>query len=230
MQEEKMIEKEDVVYAALQKCSLFKDMTQAEIADSLSGFSHRTVDYGKQEIFALPGAPCRYADIVVSGTLVCRMMSLSGKQVEVSRLRSGSMVAPAFLFASNGAMPVSVMTDDKVTVLRMSKEVFENMLDSDSHLRMNFIRTLSDIDVFLTAKMRFLSLMTVKEKVAWLLKERAREQKNRKITLYRSRQEIADSFGIQKYSLIRSLSDLEKEGVISIEGRDITILKWEGLG
>lgn len=72
--------------------------------------------------------------------------------------------------------------------------------------------------------------MTVREKVAWLLKERAREQKSRQITLYRSRQEIADSFGIQKYSLIRTLSDFEKEGVISIQGRDINILKWEKLG
>ena len=221
---------EDVFYAALQKCPLFMDMTRDEIAASLSGFAHRMVSYGKQEIYALPGEPCRYADIVVSGTLVCRMMSLSGRQVEVSRLRAGSMVAPAFLFASNGAMPVSVMTDDRVTVLRMTKDTFAGMLDSDSRLRMNFIRMLSDLDAFLTAKMRFLSLMTVREKVAWLLKERAREQKSRQITLYRSRQEIADSFGIQKYSLIRTLSDFEKEGVISIQGRDINILKWEKLG
>ena len=221
---------EDVFYAALQKCPLFMDMTRDEIAASLSGFAHRMVSYGKQEIYALPGEPCRYADIVVSGTLVCRMMSFSGRQVEVSRLRAGSMVAAAFLFASNGAMPVSVMTDDRVTVLRMTKDTFENLLDSDSRLRMNFIRMLSDIDAFLTAKMRFLSLMTVREKVAWLLKERAREQKSRQITLYRSRQEIADSFGIQKYSLIRTLSDFEKEGVISIQGRDINILKWEKLG
>lgn len=221
---------EDVLYAALQKCPLFRNMTRDEIAASLSGFAHRMVSYGKQEIYALPGEPCRYADIVVGGTLVCRMMSLSGRQVEVSRLREGDMVAPAFLFASNGAMPVSVMTDDRVTVLRMTKDTFAGMLDNDSRLRMNFIRMLSDIDAFLTAKMRFLSLMTVREKVAWLLKERAREQKSRQITLYRSRQEIADSFGIQKYSLIRTLSDLEKEGVISIQGRDIKILKWEELG
>lgn len=221
---------EDVLYAALQKCPLFRNMTRDEIAASLSGFAHRMVSYGKQEIYALPGEPCRYADIVVGGTLVCRMMSLSGRQVEVSRLREGDMVAPAFLFASNGAMPVSVMTDNRVTVLRMTKDTFAGMLDNDIRLRMNFIRMLSDIDAFLTAKMRFLSLMTVREKVAWLLKERAREQKSRQITLYRSRQEIADSFGIQKYSLIRTLSDLEKEGVISIQGRDIKILKWEELG
>lgn len=54
---------EDVFYAAFQKCPLFMDMTRDEIAASLSGFAHRMVSYGKQEIYALPGEPlplCRH--------------------------------------------------------------------------------------------------------------------------------------------------------------------------
>ena len=35
---------------------------------------------------------------------------------------------------------------------------------------------------------------------------------------------IADSFGIQKFSLLRVLSDFEKEGAIEIDGRNIKIL------
>lgn len=72
--------------------------------------------------------------------------------------------------------------------------------------------------------MRVLSLFTVREKVAWLLLERAGEQGSNTIHLYRSRQEIADSFGIQKFSLLRVLSDLQKEGAIKVDGRQITIL------
>ena len=89
---------------------------------------------------------------------------------------------------------------------------------------MNFIRILSNIDVFLTRKMKILSLFTVREKVAYLLLERAGEQGSDEIHLERSRQEIADSFGIQKFSLLRVLSDLEKEGVIEIKGKNIKIL------
>ena len=89
---------------------------------------------------------------------------------------------------------------------------------------MNFIRILSNIDVFLTHKMKILSLFTVREKVAYLLLERAGEQGSDEIHLERSRQEIADSFGIQKFSLLRVLSDLEKEGVIEIKGKNIKIL------
>ncbi|RGK30355.1 Crp/Fnr family transcriptional regulator, partial [Prevotella sp. TF12-30] len=39
-----------------------------------------------------------------------------------------------------------------------------------------------------------------------------------------SRQEMADIFGIQKFSLLRCLSEFEEKGAIRIEGKTITIL------
>ena len=212
---------EQKVIDALTLCPLFAGMSPMEIELSLSGADYRLVEYVDHDIFALAGMPCKYADIVVSGELICRMSAMSGKQVEMSRLRKGNLVAPAFLF---GNMPVGVETGSKVTVLRMRREVFAQLLHNNWQLAENFIRVLSNINVFLTNRMRVVSLFTVREKVAWLLMERAGEQGSDTIRLYRSRQEIADSFGIQKFSLLRVLSDFQKEGAIKINGREITIL------
>ena len=152
------------------------------------------------------------------------MSSLSGKQVEVSRLREGNIVAPAFIFGKDTNMPVGVETDTDVTVLRIQKAMFRNLINTNEQVRDNFIRVLSNINAFLTHRMRILSLFTVKEKVAYLLLERAGEQGSNVIHLERSRQEIADSFGIQKFSLLRVLSDFVKAGAISINGREVIIL------
>ena len=121
-------------------------------------------------------------------------------------------------------MPVGVETGSDVTVLRMQRDTFEQLLRDNWQLTENFIRVLSNINIFLTRRMRVLSLFTVREKVAWLLLERAGEQGSNVIHLYRSRQEIADSFGIQKFSLLRVLADMQKEGAISINGKEITII------
>ena len=43
--------------------------------------------------------------------------------------------------------------------------------------------------------------------------------------LGRSRQQIADSFGIQKFSLIRCLNQLQAEGLVEVPGKDIRLLK-----
>ena len=209
---------------ALRSCPLFAGMSEIEIDLTLGNVSHQLVSLPSHEVYALAGMPCKYIDIVVTGRLVCRMAALSGKQVEVSRLHSGNMVAPAFIFSKDRSLPVSVETDGKVQLFRMRPEELKRLIDVDDVIRMNFIRILSNIDVFLTQKMKILSLFTVREKVAYLLMERAGEQGSNEVHLERSRQEIAGSFGIQKFSLLRVLSDFEKEGAIEIDGRNIKIL------
>lgn len=215
---------EQRILEALEKCPLFAGMSPTEIEITMSGVDYKLVHYDHHDIYALAGMPCRNADIIVEGVLICRMSALSGKQVEVSRLRTGNIIAPAFIFGKDNGMPVGVETDTKVTVMRISKSNFARLLRDNWQLTENFIHVLSNINVFLTKRMRVLSLFTVREKVAWLLLERAGEQGSNVIHLYRSRQEIADSFGIQKFSLLRVLSDLQKDGAIKINGREITII------
>lgn len=215
---------EPKVVEALKLCPLFAGMDAVEIEIAVSGVGSRMVEYDRHDIYALAGMLCRNADIIVSGVLICRMSSLSGKQIEVSRLKKGNIVAPAFLFGNDGKMPVGVETDTKVTILRIHKDEFARLLRDNWQIAANFIRTLSNINQFLTHRMRILSLLTVREKVAWLILERAGAEGSNVVHLLRSRQEIADSFGIQKFSLLRVLSDFQKEGAIKIDGREITIL------
>lgn len=214
----------DQMMQVLQKCPLFAGMSTLSIDLALGNISYQIINLAPRDVYTLAGMPCRFADIVLSGSLICRMVSLSGKQVEVTRLRPGNLIAPAFIFAKNNSMPVSVETDSEVILLRMTPQTLKKLIDDDADIRMNYIRSLSNIDVFLTHKMKVLSLFTVREKVAYLLLERAGEQNSNTIRLTRSRQEIADSFGIQKFSLLRVLSEFEKEGVIRVDGKTIEII------
>ena len=214
----------DQMMQVLQKCPLFAGMSTLSIDLALGNISYQIINFAPRDVYTLAGMPCRFADIVLSGSLICRMVSLSGQQVEVTRLRPGNLIAPAFIFAKNNSMPVSVETDSEVTLLRMTPQTLKKLIDDDADIRMNYIRSLSNIDVFLTHKMKVLSLFTVREKVAYLLLERAGEQNSNTIRLTRSRQEIADSFGIQKFSLLRVLSEFEKEGVIRVDGKTIEII------
>ena len=212
------------VLNALTKCPLFAGMAPVEIEIAMAGVTYSIVNYDSHDIYALTGMPCKTLDIVIRGVLVCRMSSLSGKQVEVSRLYEGNLVAPAFILGKDTNMPVGVETDTDVTVLRMQKTVFHHLIGTHEQIRDNFIRVLSNINAFLTHRMRILTLFTVKEKVAYLLLELAGEQGSNVIHLSQSRQEIADSFGIQKFSLLRVLADFAKAGAIKINGREVTIL------
>ena len=203
---------------------LFNGLTAKEIKELLQPVNFKIVEYPAKEIYTLAGMPCKYADFILKGELISRMTGLSGKQVQIDRLKACILIAPAFIFAKNNAMPVSVETAQHTTILRMMPSELKHLIDNNERIRMNFIQLLSSIDVFLTQKLRMLSLFTVREKVAYFLMKAAKEQQSRTIKLSNSRQEIADTFGIQKFSLLRCLSEFEDNGAIKIDGKQITIL------
>ena len=211
-------------YVTLQKCPLFNGFTIDEIKQTLMLVDYKMVEYPAKEIYTLTGMPCKYADFIIEGEMIARMTGISGKQAQIDRLSASTLIAPAFIFAQKNEMPVSVETSMKTVLMRMSPSELKRLIDSDERIRWNYIQQLSMIDVFLTHKMRMLSLFSVKEKVAQYLIKIATEQQSRTIKLDVSRQEMADIFGIQKFSLLRCLSEFEDNGAIKIEGKTITIL------
>ena len=212
------------MYEILTNSPFFNGLTAKEIKELLQTVNYKIVEYPAKEIYTLAGMPCKYADFILKGELISRMTGLSGKQVQIDRLKACVLIAPAFIFAKNNAMPVSVETAQHTTIMRMMPSELKHLIDTNERIRMNFIQLLSSIDVFLTQKLRMLSLFTVREKVAYFLMKAAKEQQSRTIKLSNSRQEIADTFGIQKFSLLRCLSELEDNGAIKIDGKQITIL------
>ena len=212
------------MYEILTNSPFFNGLTPKEIKELLQTVNYKIVEYPAKEIYTLAGMPCKYADFILKGELISRMTGLSGKQVQIDRLKACVLIAPAFIFAKNNAMPVSVETAQHTTIMRMMPSELKHLIDTNERIRMNFIQLLSSIDVFLTQKLRMLSLFTVREKVAYFLIKAAKEQQSRTIKLSNSRQEIADTFGIQKFSLLRCLSEFEDNGAIKIDGKQITIL------
>ena len=212
------------MYEILTDSPFFNGLTAKEIKELLQTVNYKIVEYPAKEIYTLAGMPCKYADFILKGELISRMTGLSGKQVQIDRLKACVLIAPAFIFAKNNAMPVSVETAQHTTIMRMMPSELKHLIDTNERIRMNFIQLLSSIDVFLTQKLRMLSLFTVREKVAYFLMKAAKEQQSRTIKLSNSRQEIADTFGIQKFSLLRCLSEFEDNGAIKIDGKQITIL------
>lgn len=217
------------IFITLQKCTVFEGFTPEEIREVLSMVSYRMVELAARETYVLAGMPCRHADIIVEGEMIARMSGLSGKQAQIERLGESMLIAPAYIFAHNNEMPVSVETSKKTTLLRMRPSELKLLIDTDERIRWNFIQHLSRIDIFLSQKMRMLSLFSVKEKVAQYLIKMATEQQSRTIRLDVSRQEMADIFGIQKFSLLRCLSEFEEKGAIRIEGKTITILNSDDM-
>lgn len=212
------------VLKALQLCPLFEGLTADEIEQTMQNVSYRFVSFDKHDLYVLAGMPCRYADIIIDGEITARMGGSSSKFIQMASLKIGSLMAPAFIYAKDKTMPVSVETVRKTTFLRMTPEILHQLMKQDDRILINFIRQLSAISSFLARKVHILSLHTVREKVAIFLLEEARRNNSLSFTLKKSRQEIADSFAIRKFSLQRCMKEFADEGAIALDGKNVTIL------
>ena len=207
----------------LKRCPLFKGVEETEIMDLMHTVRYKIVRCRKGEVFAFAGSVCQFADIVISGEMVSTLMGPTGRIIRMTALQTGELLAPAFLFVADNHYPVNVEASTDTTVLRLTSSYLEKLLHCDQRLTMNYVRLLSNIISRLTKKISMLS-MSVHEKVCFYLMEQSRLQHSNHLIVPLSRQEWADHFGIQKYSLQRCLNELKQKGVISVEGRHIHII------
>lgn len=209
---------------ALQQCPLFEGFTAKDIEQMMDNIPYRLVRFEKKELFLSAGTPCKYADIVVTGEVIARMEGSSGKYMQITSKPVGSLLASAFIFGKNNIIPVNMMASKPTTILRMTPNSMQVLLNIDERFRFNFIQLLSAFCDNLARKVRMLTLHTVREKVAIFLIEQARLNNSDNFILQKSRQEIAESFAIQKFSLQRCLKEFAAENIIQLNGKQITIL------
>lgn len=208
----------------LMMCPLFKGLDENEIIELMHTVRYRVLRYRKGQVFSQAGDLCLHADIIISGEMTAYLVGPTERVIRMTMHHSGNMLAPAFLFAKDNHYPVAVEASADAQVLRLQSVDMEKLLHSDQRLMLNFIGILSNIVSYLTKKVGLLS-MNIREKVCMFLNEQQREQQTRNLCMPFSRQQMAELFGIQKYSLQRCLNELQQEGIIRIEGKNIEILK-----
>lgn len=216
---------ENSLLESLSTSDLFKDMTFQEIEDVLSNNVYKIDTYNKNDVFALTGNKINSLMIVIEGVLIARMVSNSGKYVQIDKITKGRIIAPAMIFASDNTFPVNVIPEDRVKVFFMHRDTFLKAMQNNEKLMFNFIRIVSDINKFLSKKIHSLSLKTIRGKLAEYIIQLSKMQGNTQDVIFPlTRQELADKFAIARQALSRSLSELEEDGLIEVRVKNIKII------
>jgi CRP-like cAMP-binding protein len=220
---------ERYVLKALQRCPLFDGFAVKDIEQMMENISYQLIKIDKKEVYLPAGALCKFADIVITGEIIARMEGPSGKYMQITTRSPGELMNSAFIFGKNKTIPVNLVANKPTTILRMTPRSMQMLLNIDERFRFNFIQLLSGFCDNLARKVRMLTLHTVREKVAIYLLELSKQKNSDNFMLQKSRQEIAESFAIQKFSLQRCLKEFASNGVIQLNGKQIVILNKQKL-
>ena len=217
------------MYSSLENCNLFRDLKAGQIENLLAQVTFQVKKYSKGDVVVLSGTKLEGLKIVAEGSVKGEMTDFSGKVIKIEDIESPRCLAPAFLFGNNNWYPVDILANNKVTIISIPQHDFIKLLSASEVILRNYLDIVSNKAQFLSSRLKFLSFQSIKGKLAHYLLTFPNKSHDDKLVLDKTQSELAELFGVTRPSLSRALRELDSEGLIEAEGRNISIIDRKGL-
>jgi CRP-like cAMP-binding protein len=217
------------MYGILSKSPLFRGITEIELTALFTKINYYKRQFRTGELLAQAGENVDNALLLTEGRLQGDMVDFAGNSLKIEELEPPQMVAAAFLFGPQSRFPVflSAVTDGKILVI--PKKEFISMLSLEPRVMVNYINIVSGKAQFLSGKITFLSLKTIREKIAYFLLQKMKSNTNNLIPNEQSQTNLADLFGVTRPSLTRTILELERQGILEWSRENVKILDMNRL-
>ena len=197
----------------LANVSLFKGLNPQEISDCLKKVDFKIKDYKKNEIVFFRGDILKKVIIIINGTTHGEMQKFNGDTIVINQMKSGEVLASAFLFGNDNIFPVDLVTLENSKFLLFDKEKYLNLIQSDKRLLLNFINEISNKSQLLSKRIWFnFTHKTIEEKILSYINENV---KNNKIKFLPSISALAKKFEVTRPALSREISNLCKKKILT---------------
>ncbi|BAX78757.1 Crp/Fnr family transcriptional regulator [Labilibaculum antarcticum] len=217
-----------MLFQQLSQSPVFRGISPDEMENLLIDSQYQIKKFSKGDMLAFREDKCENLMIVLKGSVKGEMLDPSGKSIKIEDIMAPYPIASAFLFGQRNQFPVNVTANDEVEVFYLTKNSVIELFQKNKVFLTNYLNSISNRSQFLANKLMFLNFKTIKGKLAnYLLKLSAPDKTE--ITLPKSQAEMAQFFGVTRPSFARSLKEMEQEGLIEINRREIKILNKQQL-
>lgn len=216
------------MYKILSDSILFKGLSEWDIENLFKKINFQIKRYKPKDIIALSGEECNYLMIVLKGYVKGEMIDYSGKTIKIEDVYAPKPIAIAFIFGKNNKFPVTVEAVMDTELLVIYKSEFLKLLQTNVRILNNFLNAISSRSQFLSNKIKFLSFSTIKSKFAQYILELAKNDFYI-VELKQTQQQLSELFGVTRPSFARTIREMQKEGLIKIEKKQVEILNRKAL-
>jgi CRP/FNR family transcriptional regulator len=210
--------------AVLGRVPIFSDLSEAE----LKFLSDRAVTkrYATGELIFSEGDPCAGLYVVESGDVRIFKTSAGGREQVLTVEHAGSSVAELPIF-DGGNYPAAASAASDCVLLFISRNDFRGLCLEHPEVALKVLRMVGLRLRRLVGIIEELSFTTVRHRLAALLLRLARDagkaSGRAQFKIEASNQELASQIGTVRELVSRNLSRFQAEGLITMEGKNITI-------
>ena len=210
--------------AVLAHVPIFSDLSESE----LKFLSERSVSkrYALGDLIFSEGDSCAGLYVVESGEVRIFKTSAGGREQVLTIEHAGSSVAELPVF-DGGNYPASASAASECQLLFISRNDFRALCLEHPEVALKVLRMVGLRLRRLVGIIEELSFTTVRHRLAALLLRLARQAGRRsgraEFKIEASNQELASQIGTVRELVSRNLSRFQAEGLISMDGKNITV-------
>lgn len=216
-------------FHALSRSPLFSKMSNEEMELLFVAFRVDEVKFKKGEILAMQDEPVNRLIILIRGSVKAEMADPSGKVTKVEDIFAPYPIAILFLFGENNRFPVQATARESTDAIIIPKKSFLQMLSKSERLLKNYLDLSANYASRLSRKLYYMSFRTIRQRLAMYILDLSTKSESDTITLDRSKASLAEYFGVSRPSVEREITNLQKEGFIQVDKKQISILRKKEL-
>lgn len=208
---------ENVIHI-LQNTRLFAGLNKNQVDQIMNNSGTFIKKYRKEEyLFMEEDTPVNLF-VLISGKINVAEDTISGKRIVITDIdEPGSMFGEVYLFMNCEQYRIHAQAMEDSTVIVMSNSIFqeENIL-----LMKNLLSIFAEKAWLLSGKIQILGGGSLREKIVRLIYFR---QKTNATMIQLKRDDMADLLHVARPSLSRELAKMQREGILQIDGRTISV-------
>lgn len=211
----------------LRQNELFQTLTVHKLNQIMDRYDFPVVTYEPGKWIAFRGEPYTKLVVILSGQVRAEMTDHNGNVMVIETMTAPQIMASAVFFAKMNQLPVSVVAVTKLTVLYIEKPQLVRIFQESAEFLEAFLADNGSRLMFLTQKLRLMSFASIRQKMAVYLIDQCKPDmisvQKCELKIHHTKQQLSDIFSVARPSLSRVCSEMEKEGLIEVRGKDIYI-------
>jgi CRP-like cAMP-binding protein len=190
--------------------------------------------YGKDDFIFHEGDPTEYFHIVKEGTVKCVKSTRDGKQCTIKMLVPGDLFCCDAAAFDGACHPGSAQPMGDVSILRMHKSTYLDMLRRSPEAALEVIKYLGNRLHEAQERNKILALDRADQRLAALLadlttRNGVKDQQGIRLSMRLTRQDMANMIGATTETVIRIMSRFKRDRLVSGTANRLVILNLERL-
>lgn len=213
--------------SVVKKCMLFENMAEEELGMLLGCLRPRVRKFARNDIANSEGDPFNGIGIVLSGQAAVVKENSSGSRTILTMLKPGELFGEMAAFSGDGRWPATIVAQSACSIIYVPAGKIlgqcEKACRGHRTLIMNMLGILSRRAMTLSRKLEYLSIKSMRGRIARFLVEQYRKSGQTMFMLPMNRNELADFLNVSRPSLSRELCRMRDDGLLDFHRASLQI-------